>query len=808
MRLGNDLASRAARLTFTVCVALAWCWGNTAPTPVTAPAAPSGGHEFDPAQAAEVIHTLAAVYAAMDRDLPRETFDPAAVVQRVGNDPEALFAWTRDRTAYVPYRGALRGAAGVLMDRSGNSLDRVLLLARLLQLAGRTVRLAHGRLDPKAAEALLRAAWDDPNSGPPPAADERRPADDMAELNQLAGRYGLDRADLQRAYQNWRGRAQKRGEDVIGTTTEQSRALAQLVGGPSSDAAAERHRLLEDAADHWWVQVSRGAGWLDLDPSTRDAKAGQHRAEPAGTIELPADGQLPADPALPRHEIELRVRIERSGGGGPPVTEVPLKVVLRPAELAGMPISLQLLPGDWPADLDATGNRDEAVARLKAALLAQQHWAPMVQIGAQTVIQEGFDSHGVVDPKPRFDMAGKAGGSAKGAGQATLDAFGGGGGNAPAAATELTAVWLEYEIRSPGQPSRLIRRDLFDAQGPAARASKAGSMPGIDNAMRLRRAAQLYRRFDVMAVGFVPSPEFVQHLAMQNLIDNAPVLYKALKESAIKPLNQSLRDVARVKLLPAAALSIAASRRGSGAESSALAVDRPNLFVTSDGLSVAPGGELAAREEIDIVANEASARGAAAPADAFARRLAQGVRETVLERYAVGHPRESVNTTALFAASDAQKIAWRKLSTPDDPAISGLALSPDALARIKADLFAGYTVVAPAAPVAVAGQPREGWWRIDPRDGSCVGIGADGAGDDMAEDALTVSSIALEFAGMLRCMMHAREHGELACLVCAVAGVILDILTIGTGRIVVAIVSFDNLLAVHICQAALGEGGE
>jgi hypothetical protein len=43
----------------------------------------------------------------------------------------------------------------VLMDREGNALDRALLTAAMLQAAGHTVRLAHGRLSRERAAALL-----------------------------------------------------------------------------------------------------------------------------------------------------------------------------------------------------------------------------------------------------------------------------------------------------------------------------------------------------------------------------------------------------------------------------------------------------------------------------------------------------------------------------------------------------------------------------------------------------------------------------------------------------------------------------
>src|SRR5262245_2284897 len=82
--------------------------------------------------ASQLEQSLQAI-ADGDRDLPRDTFDPAYVVQRLGTKPEDILAWVRDQTLWVPYRGLLRGDVGVLMDRVGNSLDRTYLLATLLE---------------------------------------------------------------------------------------------------------------------------------------------------------------------------------------------------------------------------------------------------------------------------------------------------------------------------------------------------------------------------------------------------------------------------------------------------------------------------------------------------------------------------------------------------------------------------------------------------------------------------------------------------------------------------------------------------
>ena len=92
---------------------------------------------------------------AAEKEIPRDTFDPKAIVDKVGKEPDKLFEWVRDNTYWVPYQGCLRGHVGVLMDRLGSSLDRALLLAELLRLAGHKARLAHANLTEAQAKQLL-----------------------------------------------------------------------------------------------------------------------------------------------------------------------------------------------------------------------------------------------------------------------------------------------------------------------------------------------------------------------------------------------------------------------------------------------------------------------------------------------------------------------------------------------------------------------------------------------------------------------------------------------------------------------------
>src|SRR5271155_3062487 len=81
-----------------------------------------------PDQVADKLEKLFPMLEKAEREIPRDTFDMQAVIDKVGEDPQKLFEWVRDNTYLVPYRGLLRGDKGVLMDRLGNSLDRAMLL--------------------------------------------------------------------------------------------------------------------------------------------------------------------------------------------------------------------------------------------------------------------------------------------------------------------------------------------------------------------------------------------------------------------------------------------------------------------------------------------------------------------------------------------------------------------------------------------------------------------------------------------------------------------------------------------------------
>jgi hypothetical protein len=278
---------------------LVWMSGVAA---FAAPSPPPAGNPAlsDPAAWAVAFDKL----AAADRNVSRASFDPAAVIEAVGRDPAALVAWVRSNTAWAPYQGELKGAAGTLMDRAGSSLDRTLLLAELMRLSGFQVQLAHATLADKEAAELM--------------ASSHSPA---------AGAPG--------------GSAAPGDPDVSGRIADQVQKIHAVIGAGAGGAQEEGgDAARRAAADHWWVQYQRGGAWVDVDPTVEPGKPTRAKAsETFPDVVSDGAGSLPAKYA---HTIEVNLVIEAWEDEQKRLVEKPvLKVPLRAADLLGWRVMLR-----------------------------------------------------------------------------------------------------------------------------------------------------------------------------------------------------------------------------------------------------------------------------------------------------------------------------------------------------------------------------------------------------------------------------------------------------------------------------------
>jgi transglutaminase-like putative cysteine protease len=230
---------------------------------------PDPGEEID---LGPVMEATASLVAA----LPEAEWDAAALAATLP-DVTSAFELVRDGIAFDAYRGVLRGDAGTLAARAGDSFDRAMLLRALLDAQGATSRYAIGTLDAETAEALVARSLVEPTD--PLPAMGYSPIDDTLEVATEA-------------------RARRDHALLVG-------ALGDDLAGVAADGTAA---ALDDVTRHAWVQVAQSDGtWLDLDPTLPDAAPGDVLTTPDETSDAFAQTDM--------HMVRIRLAAEHLRSG-------------------------------------------------------------------------------------------------------------------------------------------------------------------------------------------------------------------------------------------------------------------------------------------------------------------------------------------------------------------------------------------------------------------------------------------------------------------------------------------------------------
>ncbi|MGH7381031.1 MAG: hypothetical protein ACREKR_02205 [Candidatus Methylomirabilales bacterium] len=702
-----------------------------------------------PSQSAEmkqVADRLKKMFKALEqaeREIPRDTFDAKAIVAKVGKDPVKLFEWVRDNTYLVPYRGVLRGPQGVLMDRLGNSLDRAILLHALLRSAGHEVRLAHSTLPEEHAAQVLQKARPIPKGGlslPPPS---RQAIDQLAAS--YARQYELDAGELREIMDKVDQEQHRLAEETVQRVADQTLRIVAAVGKGAGDTKkAEKAAAVEAVRDHWWVQLQQGSTWRDLDPSLRDAEPGRALAVATETPAPEKYSDLKEDLL---HTVQIQVVVEVWKQGK--VTEAPvLKQTLIPAAVIGQRIALRHVPVAWPEDMNLFAEKDP-VKRLKTTVLAQKEWVPILSVGSGNVSRYSFNDRGdrgdttlpgyIQNVLAGRELVYKMEEGAASLGKQIEGMFGQPKTEEPkrqppegAKGQQLTAEWIDYEIRVPGQPVRKIRRQIFDFLGPAARLAGKVAAPEITEAKRLERGLILLGETEILPLVSQLSPQFVEHLVASNMLANRKVLSGLVGQGVSITSEDFIEQLRSVTPLPSQLYGLALARRDWSRFRGDVYLASPNMLSYHVRFRQDEQGNLLLRYGFDIIANEVAVRPEAAT-DPFLIRLELGVLDTNAEALLTKGGGSVENTAEIFAQSAAQGIEWLTLRDARDPSWSKVQLPKDVRARIDQDLAAGYTVLVPKEAVPMEGGPLVGWWRVNPRTGHTLGIGESGWGQTATE---------------------------------------------------------------------------
>jgi len=632
----------------------------------TAVAAMQGaGRAQEPTAGGESLETILANIEAEQAKLPRTRESVAAVIAEFGAwpTPTLIHEWVRKNVRVVEYAGSLRDFGGVLADRSGNSLDRSLLLARLLSQTGYDVKIV--------------------------GADQPSPADTADTVAAVAAPEVERDAD------------EKKARSIADALVK----LANPVK-PSVAAAASRH---------WWVQYDEGNGkWTDLDPAL---------AKPSERVAVPTGGELKVHPrtqqilvpAELKHRVMLVLQVERWDSGK--LVETPcLSLAMDDPERAAL-VSSRITFQPYDSKRGRVSVRDDADSpRLRKALVSESAWCPVMIDGTTAGrLAKVFDDAGVVGDVPGGmsgpdEMARAVGAGAGG----LLGGLGGEGPDGPAdKPTVLTAVFADYQIVSPGAPAKTIRRTVFDTLGPARReAAGKGAIdkPKWNDEQRLARGVELNAiHSTLIARAAVDFDSYVARYA-QRILDARPLIEADAKEKLDDTRASELADRTSFS-----SLELYATQR-STASDPALYVAEPQIFRRI--VAIVPGGDgaLTLRATSDLAWNPLRTTGDST------KLIEAGVLDTLRESAVIMAAATSPDqSTAALVDEAIKKGATLKLVKAQSD-LGEVQIPADAAARIRADLAAGQWVAMPSAPVVVAGAPRIGWWRIDPRTLQTVGV--------------------------------------------------------------------------------------
>ncbi len=684
-------------------------------------------------------------------EAPKANFQVDAALAALGTPGEVsvefIFDFVRDDIGYLPYRGALKGAAGVLMDGAGNALDRTLLLKALLEANGVRAIVAHATLD-AAAAGTAAAALRTRSDGSP---DEAQPTDPV---EQLAALYGLDpdavTARLEPAVTAGAALARSIGE----RTTYQSEAVLAALEASGKQTAfmvEEATSVQEAVSDHWWVEVQGDNGWLDLDPTLPDAQIGTSLAQAQLRFDLTDLRLLAAVDGSCRdlscgdrlHRVKVAAVAETWDGEALTETEIAATDLLA-AEGADHAVVFTALPTDWP-DLDLYAEPN-AKSAYQGALLATTGWRPTFFVNDTTIGKTTVNNDGSV----REDGGG---GGAGGLGGGLGGMFGGFGGSTAGADDEstgaFTALWLDYTVTAAGAFETTYRREIFDLLGPAARAAGVTAVE-LTEAQRMHRAAALLGQTEIVVTGASLPAEALDAAAVSRLLSDKDAWLEAyaLGGGPLPPqvINERLAGIARL------VTPIERFQQLRGAHMTAV---QTAPLVVAYHRNLEP--DLSATSAFDLVSGGVSTTDHAGARQA---QLVQGVRDTVMEallQEQLADPSEPTQGPAAVSVAFATDLVaghpWQVVASTSELDATAPNLVPDLRARVVADLAAGRLALVP-----VGGEDAVGWWSLDPATGAVVGIGNRGWGQAYTEHTELVNvllqerTILTQYYNMARCL--------------------------------------------------------
>lgn len=659
----------------------------------------------------EVMTTLEEVGSAIDRT----AFHSGALAFDLAfEDADTITAWVRDRIAFEPYAGVLRGASGALRARAANAFDQALLLGLLLGDAGYEVRMPITALDETQARRLLALAATEA----PPVPDIGDLDAIRAALSELADTIGDDEGRLLAALDTALDPEPLDTDRVTAELADIEAGIAGALGGADRLGDGSDAALLADVTDYAWVEYRLGSD----DPWTVVHPTG---FEPDEALE--ADEVVTGDvPERYVHRIRIEAWIESRSGDAEPTRQA----VMSPWEAPVANVDHQVI--EYANAPDQAGGSTPGEFDLAELARSAEVFTPYLrgELAPGAMIYD-LDGRALTPDVAGNQATGVFRSVARNA-ESAIGALGQIGNDGPVGdAIALTGHGLDVTLIAPGGEATVHRRWILDRIGPENRAASVYDVSG-EPEDRQAAARALLGRYRLMVSTGATTPAYLLDRTIQRLLETRGLLELMARNLGDDPSDLVLDpgvmpgppDLDHLGAFDAFDRALAGLDAAPGF--------RPDPAVLILSETVTQDGE-GFRRSVDIVANPRrvlTATDAGVTIDPLAA-LRRGAWETLVEREMLlgdGAELPPGGEVESLVAADLRG-PYRLLEPGDAADPDDLGVDPGVASRIQAELDRGALVLLGTLPDG--GEPA--WWRVDPVSGATLGVTADGRGQTMTE---------------------------------------------------------------------------
>jgi len=636
-----------------------------------------------PNQAQPVANTTPPAAAPIDQTWQgRQLIYPEveAKARELGPDLSRILQFTTNELKYDAYAGALRGPRGVLLAGAGSATDKSLLMRDLIRTAtpNTILRFAYCSLPSNDAQQLVAQAIEERDSN----AAKEAAAPSHASMGR-APASAHTRMVAQQVLTAWRKVVQDARHDANSLHAVLERAEIPTV----ADFDSQKQQLIAAATQHVWLQYRQGNDWVDLDPTL--GEMGKHRCIPESTSEVL--------PETAYHHVGISVRVEEEINNTLKSRYL-LQTFWRSAELSGSNITY--------THAESIG-LDSLVKSVPPAGYYQ--FTPLLSMDDEYVLGDSFllpGAHATKGGVQRYSNAVAGGFGALGnALSGVANAENGSTASSTAPSGEVTALWLQFDLRAPDGTTKTIDWPIFDRIGYVARSyGEEDSTPLAAPDMQegaLDHLASLWNIATWSGETDVPqslSPATGETSDLWAALDSVGTLHhgyypiRSRLFDAITPDHKG-RYVATSPSL--SVMTIHAAADNSNAVTTSMdRVEEAPLFV---GASGGPNSALWAAASV-----EAERFTVASPS------LVSGEM----------NPRSALpDAASVLRAAEDRGISLRLLQPKDATHALELDASDEARTRIYFELSGGDSVIMPEKAVLAKGASGFGWWTLYAKSG-------------------------------------------------------------------------------------------